>query len=185
MVGGGGEIEKVKFRRDKFYILLNLYILGLLCIIVSIPVYIALLSIKDYKMLLFYAGGLLLGFLIMAKGYYDRGYLTSSITFTENEIISREKISGKKEIKEIRLPWNEIKIIYRTLYTSGKTLVFWGEHGEKIWFGTNKKIEKYILTNHPELRPILPDKKDVRRWDNWDKKLKIYGPFVFEPKDKK
>ena len=80
----------------------------------------------------------------------------------------------KKPQQQIR--WEEVTRIIRTKYIGGKAIVFWGafygSYNDEIWFYNNKKIENYILSIRPELQSLFPDKKDYRKWQNWNVKLR-------------
>ena len=102
--------------------------------------------------------------------YYSSGILTDTIVFDDIGITLQQRKTPPKQIR-----WEEVTRIIRTKYIGGKALVFWGtswEYGDEMYFYTNEKIENYILSNHPELKDMFPDKKDYRKWQNWNKKLR-------------
>jgi hypothetical protein len=96
------------------------------------------------------------------------GELKNHIIFDEEFMILQQRKQPPLKIR-----WDEVEKILRTRYTGGKALVFWDKYGRKIWFNSSKRLDKYILSNHPELAPLFPAKNDVRKWEQWDKKLRF------------
>jgi hypothetical protein len=100
--------------------------------------------------------------------YYSTGALTNAIILDDDGITLQQRKQPPQKIR-----WDEVEKILRTRYTGGKAIVFWDDCGRKIWFYSSKRLDEYILSNHPELEPLFPAKNDVRKWEQWDKKLRF------------
>lgn len=103
--------------------------------------------------------------------YYFSGALTDIVILDDMGITFQQR---KKPQQQIR--WEEVTRIIRTKHTGGKVIVlcgvYYGSYGDEIWFYTNKKIENYILSIHPELQSLFPDKKDYKKWQNRNVQLR-------------
>jgi hypothetical protein len=99
---------------------------------------------------------------------YVAGEFTNIITLDGDGITLQQRKQPPLKIR-----WDEVEKILRTRYIGGKAIVFWDECGRKIWFYSSKRLDRYILSNHPELAPLFPAKNDVRKWEQWDKKLRF------------
>lgn len=160
----------MKFKREWQTIYRDMYgLIFLTTALISTTLIIPFLRARYWDGFLF-VFPLQLGFIcVIILCYHTTGTLSNSIVFDEIGITFQQR---KKPPKQIR--WEEVTRIVRTKY-GGTALVFWGaswECGDEIWFHTSKKIENYILSNHPELKDMFPDKKDYRKWQNWNKKLR-------------
>jgi len=163
------EVSVMRFKRDwkvvyrDYYILLTGIFLLLLWTI-YIPVY----NMGRYSSLII----LLLPFLALALAgfwtYYGLGYFTNVIILDEKGITFQQRKQPPLQIR-----WEEIGRIVRTRYIGGKAIVFWDIYGQEIWFYNSRKIEGYILSQHPELKSLFPKENDYRKWQQWDKKLRF------------
>jgi hypothetical protein len=99
---------------------------------------------------------------------YLSGEFTNYIILDDSFITLQQK----KQLP-LKICWDEVDKILRTRYIGGKAIVFWDKYGRKIWFYSSKRLDEYILSNHPELEPLFPAKNDVRKWEQWDKKLRF------------
>ena len=138
---------------------------------ILVLVFIPCLRDGDY-FVVFFSHLLFLGYIcVFLAIYYFGGAFTNIIILDDIGITFQQR---KKPPQQIR--WEQITKIIRTRYIGGKTMVFWGVYsgscGDEIWFDYSQKIENYILSNHPELQPLFPDKKDLRKWQKWDKSLR-------------
>ena len=162
----------MRFKRDWRVIHRDLY--GTLFfgfIVLTVTLFIPLLLAKNYQIIL----DLFLSFLLFSGSgilcFYSAGTLTNTIILDSKGITLQRR---KKPQQQIR--WEEVTQIIRTKYIGGKAIVFWGafygSYNDEIWFYNNKKIENYILSIRPELQSLFPDKKDYRKWKNWNVKLR-------------
>lgn len=105
--------------------------------------------------------------------YYFAGDLSIMIELSDKSIIYQDKgiIFQKRKLSPLQIYWEDIDKIIRTRYIGGKAIVFRDKYGQEIWFYNSKRIENYILSHHPELKPMFPLKRDYRKWQQWDVKL--------------
>ena len=150
----------MKFKRD-WPLIYRDFIGGpiLVSVIFGLFLYIPFFKAGKTEILLLITLMLLGGFSVCWLLAYLAGILTNYILLTEEGIIFSQR---NKPLTV--LPWNSIVKISRTRYIGGKTLLFEGISGEKIWFYPTNKIECYIHDNHPELDTIFPDKKAYVKW---------------------
>ena len=158
----------MSFKRDWRVIQRDVYGgLGLVGI-VTIPVYVATIKAMrlDATALVFLLHVLFCVMYLFC--YYFAGYFTNVVIFTKEGITLQQKEQPPQQIR-----WEDISKIIRTRYIGGKAIVFWDKYGQEIWFYNSRKIENYIRVNQPELEPLFPEENDLRKWQDWNKKLRF------------
>lgn len=135
-----------------------------LCSAAILPAYYATISTKNLSAFLLTLGGHIIFFSWYVWSIHFLGIFANTFIFDDETITY---IARKEKPKQMR--WEDIDRIVRTRH-DGRSLVIWDVYGQEFWFGNNKKIEGYIHTHHPELDHLFPEKNDIRRWQDWDKK---------------
>lgn len=158
----------MKFRRDWKVIYRDFYsLLAGLFVLLLWTIYIPDIKSGDPFVMVDFMLFLVLAFAAFWC-YYSRGYFTNIIILSDESITFQQK---KQPLQQIR--WEDISKIIRTRYIGGKAIVFWDKYGQEIWFYNSRKIENYIRVNQPELEPLFPEENDLRKWQDWNKKLRF------------